>query len=87
MPLLSLVPISLNGIGLAEGVFVAVYGVVGVLPDAALAAALLRRLVDLLDSAVGGLFWLIERRIPIAMDDRPGTQRLELLRGSPKLVG
>ncbi len=87
VPLLSLVPISLNGIGLAEGVFVAVYGVVGVLPDAALAAALLRRLVDLLNSALGGLLWLLERRFPIAMADRPGTQRIDLLRGSPKLVG
>ena len=87
VPLLSLVPISLQRHGLAEGVFVAVYGVVGVLPDAALAAALLRRLVDLLNSALGGLFWLMERRFPIAMAERPSAQRFDLLRGSPKLVG
>ena len=76
VPLLSLVPISLNGIGLAEGVFVAVYGVVGVLPDAALAAALLRRLVDLLNSALGGLLWLMERRFPDAIDEQRPARRL-----------
>ena len=58
VPLLSMVPISLNGLGVAEGVFVAVYGALGVVPDAALAAALLRRLVDLMNSALGGLIWL-----------------------------
>lgn len=66
VPLLGLVPISLNGLGVTEGVFVAVYGAVGVVPKLALAAALLRRSVDLLNSALGGLFWLIDRRHGIA---------------------
>ncbi len=62
VPLLSMLPISFNGLGLAEGVFVAVYGAVGVVPQVALAAAVLRRVVDLANSALGGLMWLADRR-------------------------
>jgi uncharacterized protein (TIRG00374 family) len=84
VPLLSLVPISLNGIGLAEGVFVAVYGVVGVPPDAALAAALLRRLVDLANSALGGVFWLMEGRSQVALSQQQNAPQLHVLGGSPR---
>lgn len=59
-PLVSLVsifPLFPNGIGLAEGAFVLLYAGSGVTPAAALAAAVLRRLVDLGNSSLGGVFW------------------------------
>lgn len=56
--LLALVPISVNGLGIAEAAFVAVYAAAGVPAEVALAAALLRRLVDLANSGLGGLCWL-----------------------------
>ena len=62
VPLLTIVPISLNGIGVAEGAFVAIYAAAGASPELALAAAVLRRLVDLANSALGGLFWMAQRR-------------------------
>jgi glycosyltransferase 2 family protein len=58
VPLLGVLPVSINGLGVAEGVFVAVYASVGAVPELALAAAALRRLVDVANSAIGGLFWL-----------------------------
>jgi len=61
VPLLSLLPLSLNGLGLAEAVFVLLYGSAGVPPETALAAAALRRLVDLANSGLGGLLWLVFR--------------------------
>jgi uncharacterized protein (TIRG00374 family) len=62
--LVSALPVSINGIGLAEGAFVALYARVGLAPEAALAAALLRRVVVLLASLVGALLWLGERPLP-----------------------
>lgn len=61
VPLLTILPLSINGLGLAEGVFVLLYSQAGVMPELALAAAVLRRLVDLANSALGGLFWLCQR--------------------------
>ena len=50
-------PISINGLGIAEGTFVGLYTAMGAVPEVALAAALARRLVDLVNSAAGSLFW------------------------------
>lgn len=61
VPLLTLLPLSLNGLGLAEAVFVLLYSSAGVAPETALAAAALRRLVDLANSGLGGLLWLALR--------------------------
>ena len=58
IPLISLLPISLNGIGIAEGAFVIMYTQLGVSPEEALAAALLRRILLLLFSLFGGIFIL-----------------------------
>ena len=55
--LVALVPISINGLGIVEGAFVLFYTNAGVLPEAALAAALLRRVFSLLVSLVGGIYW------------------------------
>ena len=56
--LLAILPVPLNGLGFTEGVFVLIYAGVGVPPELALAAAVLRRLVDLCNSGLGGLLWL-----------------------------
>ena len=56
--LVGLLPITINGLVLAEGAFVVIYASCGVSPEIALAAALLRRLIDLANSSAGGLLWL-----------------------------
>ncbi len=60
--LLSLVPITINGIGLWEGSFVLFFSLLGIPSSLALSAALLLRLKTLLVSALGGLFYLQESR-------------------------
>jgi glycosyltransferase 2 family protein len=60
--LMAALPISINGLGVSEGAFVGLYSALGVAPPVALAAAVVRRLVDLANSAVGGVLWLGYRR-------------------------
>jgi uncharacterized protein (TIRG00374 family) len=59
--LVSLVPISVNALGIAEGAFVLFYTQAGLGPEEALAAALLRRMLVVCYSLVGGVIWLRER--------------------------
>ena len=82
VPLLSVLPVSINGLGVAEGVFVAIYASAGAVPEVAFAAAALRRLVDVANSAMGGLFWLGHERgdAPEAVAPGGGVRR-------PALVG
>ena len=61
--LLSLIPLSLNSIGITEGAFVVLYGTVGVLPSEALAAALLVRFGMIILSLLGGLFLLFPAKV------------------------
>lgn len=56
-----LLPISLNGLGTIEYTFVLLLGLMGVEPDMALAVALLRRLVLLGQSLVGGALYSSRR--------------------------
>jgi len=56
--LVSSLPISINGIGISEGVFVVLYAHLGTDPEAALAADVLRRLVITAVAAFGLVFWL-----------------------------
>lgn len=58
VPLVSLLPVTANGLGLAEGAFVLFYTQMGVPADQAFAAALLRRLVSIAISIPGGFLWL-----------------------------
>jgi glycosyltransferase 2 family protein len=58
VPLVSLLPITANGLGLTEGAIVLFYTQMGVPPEQAFAAALLRRLVTIGTSLPGGLFWM-----------------------------
>ena len=58
VPLVSLLPVTANGLGLTEGAIVLFYTQMGVPPEQAFAAALLRRLVTIGTSLPGGLFWI-----------------------------
>ena len=58
VPLVSLLPITANGLGLTEGAFVLFYTQMGVPAEQAFAAAILRRLVTIAVSVPGGLMWL-----------------------------
>ena len=58
VPLVSLLPVTANGLGLTEGAIVVFYTHMGVPADQAFAAALLRRLVTVAVSAPGGLMWM-----------------------------
>jgi hypothetical protein len=59
--LVSLVPISVNALGIAEGAFVLFYTQAGLAPEEALAAAVLRRVLTLGYSLGGGVIWLREK--------------------------
>jgi glycosyltransferase 2 family protein len=58
-----LLPISVNGIGVVEGVYVAVLACYGIAPSISVAAALMMRAISLLISLVGGLA-LLDRSAP-----------------------
>lgn len=62
IPLVSMIPVSLNALGVAEGAFVLFYTQAGLSPAQALAAALLRRVVLLLISVIGGVFWITSKK-------------------------
>jgi uncharacterized membrane protein YbhN (UPF0104 family) len=57
--LISMIPLSLNSLGITEGAFVVLFGTVGVLPAEALAAALLARFTAMMISLGGGVFLLL----------------------------
>ncbi|MDJ0757871.1 MAG: lysylphosphatidylglycerol synthase transmembrane domain-containing protein [Woeseiaceae bacterium] len=59
--LVSALPITINGLGVAEAAFVAVYVLVGVDAEAALAAAVLRRLIITASALPGAWFWMTVR--------------------------
>jgi len=84
-PLVSLValtPVTINGLFLAEGAFVVVYASAGVAPEVALAAAIVRRLVDLANSGLGGGMWLAWH-FGIRGVERPGSAREQHAPSSP----
>ena len=58
VPLVAMLPVTANGLGLAEGAFVLFYTQMGVPADQAFAAALLRRLVTIGMSLPGCAMWL-----------------------------
>lgn len=55
--LVSLLPISINGLGVTEGAFVLLYSRFGVPAEIALSAAILRRLVIIAVSSIGLVYW------------------------------
>jgi glycosyltransferase 2 family protein len=55
--LVNLLPISINGLGVTEGAFVVLYSRLGVPPEIALSAAILRRLVIVAITSIGLAYW------------------------------
>jgi glycosyltransferase 2 family protein len=73
IPLVGMLPIAPNGLGLVEVAFTVLYGQLGVPEEVAFAAALLRRAIAVLVSLVGGLFWLAEPRELRAAAEKPAA--------------
>jgi hypothetical protein len=59
--LISFIPISLNAIGLREGATVYFFSTMGVPPEISLAIGILSRLVMIIQTAVGGIFYMAEK--------------------------
>jgi uncharacterized protein (TIRG00374 family) len=59
--LVPLLPISLNGLGLSEGALVILFSQIGLPAHEALAAAVIRRVIHLLVSLIGGFLWIPSR--------------------------
>ena len=58
--LVSMIPLSPNAVGVAEGAFVLFYTQAGLTVEQAFAAAIVRRAVNLLVSSIGGVFWALQ---------------------------
>jgi uncharacterized protein (TIRG00374 family) len=58
----TVLPISINGLGVSEGVFVVVFAAAGLQPADAAAVAILLRVTGLFMSSLGGLLFIVERR-------------------------
>ena len=69
--LATLVPISINGVGLREAVAVRLFGEVGVSAGEAVLIPILYFAIDMLVSTAGGLFLVIPRREPVIRVENP----------------
>jgi glycosyltransferase 2 family protein len=58
--ILLVLPISVAGWGLREGLFVLGFGLLNVPEDVALAASIVYGLINLVASLIGGVFWIAE---------------------------
>ena len=65
--LVSLVPISLNGLGVREGIFVFLFTSVGMNNDAAVVISLLNLILMILQGIVGSIFFLLDKKDPAAI--------------------
>jgi uncharacterized protein (TIRG00374 family) len=77
--ILLIIPISIAGWGLREGLFVAGLGLIGVSQDVALISAILFGLVSLAASLIGGVIWIFDDPRAKKVSGRPG----EICGGSP----
>jgi uncharacterized protein (TIRG00374 family) len=66
--LVSMIPISINGIGLKEAAYVSLFPLIGIRPEAALVIAVLSRFFDIILSLIGGLLNLIDGAKRAAID-------------------
>ena len=64
-------PISINGIGLRESVFVFFFGLYGVVPEQALAFAFISFGMIIVQGIVGGIVFLLRRRAEPASTQAP----------------
>jgi len=58
--LLLVLPVSIAGWGLREGLFVVGFGLLNVREDLALAASIVFGLINLAEGLIGGIFWLLQ---------------------------
>ena len=70
--LVTALPVAPNGLGIGEGAFVLLYAQIDVAPEAALAAAVLRRAIVMLVALAGGIVWLLPARVDIGLPDNSG---------------
>lgn len=70
--LMSMLPVSINGIGLWESSFVLFFSLLGIPSSLALSAALLLRLRSLIVSALGGVFYLQGEKPTVSANPLPG---------------
>ena len=59
--LISMIPISLNGMGLREFAFMSLFGAIGVAPESCVALGLISSIVILLSSIPGGIVYVFLR--------------------------
>jgi uncharacterized protein (TIRG00374 family) len=59
--LISMIPVSLNGMGLREYAFMSLFGAVGVLPESCIALGVLSSIVIILSSLPGGIVYIFFR--------------------------
>ena len=75
--ILLIIPISIAGWGLREGLFVAGLGLIGVSHDAALISSILFGLASLAASVIGGLIWVFDnlkaKRVPQLTEEDYGS--------------
>ena len=75
--ILLIIPISIAGWGLREGLFVAGLGLIGVSHDAALISSILFGLASLAASVIGGLIWVFDnlkaQRVPQLTEEDYGS--------------
>lgn len=68
------IPISLNGLGLREGGYIFLLGLIGITTENGVAFGLLLFMIIALDSLIGGIVFLVKRRpepAAIAAEERP----------------
>ena len=59
---ITMIPVSLNGLGVREASYVLFFQSIGVPEGIALSVSLLFFILVTISSLIGGLFWLMERR-------------------------
>ena len=60
--LISMIPVSLNGLGVREGAFVYLFALVGMSKEMAMAISLIFLLQNILQGAVGGMLFVFDKR-------------------------
>ncbi|OIJ20874.1 hypothetical protein BKP45_07845 [Anaerobacillus alkalidiazotrophicus] len=59
--ILTMIPISINGIGIREGAYVYLFALVGISETVSITVSLLFFVLVLIGTSIGGLFWLLEK--------------------------
>lgn len=60
--ILTMIPISINGLGVREGAYVFLFSTLGVAESVSLAVSLMFFMLVLIGTSIGGIIWLFEKR-------------------------